>query len=221
MIRVLICDDQWIVCEGLEAILRADPEIEVVAVAHDGAEALELIPEANPSVILMDLKMPGMDGLQATREVCRRYPSIKVLVLTTYGDDEWVFEAIRAGAAGYLLKGTPRQALIEAVKGTATGHTHVDPSVAGKLFDRVVQNEPSLNAPEAARILDALSERELDVLRLLARGFSNPDIAQKLYLSEGTVRNYVSAILTKLDVPDRTRAAVLALRYGIVKLSEL
>lgn len=218
MIRVLICDDQWIVCEGLEAILSADSEIEVVAVAHDGAEALELIPSTAPDVVLLDLKMPGMDGIQATREICRRFPTIKVLVLTTYGADEWVFEAIRAGAAGYLLKGTPRGSLIEAVKGTAAGRTHVDPSVAGKLFDRVVESEaPS----EASRIVDALSERELDVLRLLARGYSNPDIARQLYLSEGTVRNYVSSILAKLEVPDRTRAAVLALRYGLVKLSEL
>jgi len=218
MIRVLICDDQWIVCEGLEAILSADPEIEVVAVAHNGAEALALIPGAAPDVVLLDLKMPGMDGVQATREICRRFPTIKVLVLTTYGADEWVFEAIRAGAAGYLLKGTPRESLIEAVKGTAAGRTHVDPSVAGKLFDRVVQSEVP---PEASKIVDALSDRELDVLRLLARGYSNPDIARRLYLSEGTVRNYVSAILTKLEVPDRTRAAVLALRYGLVKLSEL
>lgn len=220
MIRVLICDDQWIVCEGLEAILSADPEIEVVAVAHDGTEALELIPKVDPGVVLMDLKMPGMDGLQATRQICSGplANSVKVLVLTTYGADEWVIEAIRAGAAGYLLKGTPREALIEAVKGTAAGRTHVDPSVAGKLFERVVQSE----APrEASKILEKLSERELDVLRLLARGYSNPDIARQLYLSEGTVRNYVSAILTKLDVPDRTRAAVLALRYGLVKLSEL
>ena len=139
-------------------------------------------------------------------------------MLTTYSADEWVFDAIRAGAAGYLLKGTPRESLIEAVKGTAAGRTHVDPSVAGKLFDRVVQSEAP---PEASKILDMLSERELDVLRLLARGYSNPDIARQLYLSEGTVRNYVSAILTKLEVPDRTRAAVLALRYGLVRLSEL
>jgi DNA-binding NarL/FixJ family response regulator len=218
MIRVMICDDQWIVCEGLEAILSADPEIEVVAVAHDGAEALELIPEASPDVVLLDLKMPGMDGVQATREIRGRFPSVKVLVLTTYGSEEWVFEAIRAGAAGYLLKGTPRESLIEAVKGTADGRTHVDPSVAGQLFERVVQSEVP---PEASKILEALSERELDVLRLLARGHSNPDIARRLYLSEGTVRNYVSSILTKLDVPDRTRAAVLALRHGLVKLSEL
>jgi len=221
MIHVLICDDQWIVCEGLEAILSADPEIEVVAVAHDGAEALSLIPQVEPDVILMDLKMPGMNGLQATRRICQQFPTIKVLVLTTYSADEWVFEAIRAGAAGYLLKGTPREALIEASKGTADGHTHVDPSVAGKLFERVVQNEAPHEALEESKVLDALSERELEVLRLLARGYSNPDIARRLYLSEGTVRNYVSAILTKLDVPDRTRAAVLALRYGLVKLSEL
>jgi DNA-binding NarL/FixJ family response regulator len=218
MIRVLICDDQWIVCEGLEAILSADPEIDVVGVAHDGVEALELIPETSPDIVLLDLKMPGMDGVQTTREIERRFPTLKVLVLTTYGADEWVFEAIRAGAAGYLLKGTPRESLIEAVRGTAAGRTHVDPSVAGKLFERVVQNEVPA---EASRMLSALSERELDVLRLLARGYSNADIARQLYLSEGTVRNYVSGILTKLEVPDRTRAAVLALRYGLIKLSEL
>jgi DNA-binding NarL/FixJ family response regulator len=218
VIRVLICDDQWIVCEGLEAILNADPEIKVVAVAHDGAEALERIPEVDPQVVLLDLKMPGMDGVQATRQIRRRFPEISVLVLTTYGEEDWVLSAIRAGAAGYLLKGTPRESLIDAVKGTAAGRTHVDPSVAGTLLKRVAQNEVPA---EEAVILDALSERERDVLRLLARGFSNPDIARRLYLSEGTVRNYVSAILAKLDVPDRTRAAVLALRYGLVKLSEL
>jgi DNA-binding NarL/FixJ family response regulator len=218
MIRVLICDDQWIVCEGLEAILNADPEIEVVGVAHDGVEALERIPETGPEVVHLDLKMPGMDGVQATRQIRQRYPSIKVLVLTTYGEEDWVLNAVRAGAAGYLLKGTPRESLIEAVKGTAAGRTHVDPSVAGTLLDRVAQNEAPV---EESKILDALSEREREVLRLLARGHSNLDIARQLYLSEGTVRNYVSAILAKLDVPDRTRAAVLALRYGLVKLSEL
>jgi DNA-binding NarL/FixJ family response regulator len=218
MIRVLLCDDQWIVCEGLEAILSADPEIEVVGVTHDGVDALEQIPTVRPDVVLMDLKMPGMDGIEATRLIRDRHPHIKVLVLTTYGEDEWVFDAIRSGAAGYLLKGTPRKALIDAVKGTAAGRTHVDPDVAGKLFDRVAQSDIPA---EATAIVNSLSERELDVLRLLARGFSNTDIAQRLFLSEGTVRNYVSAILSKLGVSDRTQAAVLALRYGLVKLSEL
>jgi DNA-binding NarL/FixJ family response regulator len=218
MIRVLICDDQWIVCEGLEAILNDDPEIEVVGIAHDGATALDLIPEVRPDVILMDLKMPGMNGIQTTLEIGEQYPDVKVLVLTTYGDDDWVFDAIRSGAAGYLLKGTPRSSLIAAVKGTAAGETHVDPAVAGRLFEHVAQG--SVSAADTT-LIDTLSERELDVLRLLARGLTNAEIANRLYLSPGTVRNYVSSVLTKLQVADRTQAAVLAIRYGLVDLGEL
>ena len=221
MIRVLICDDQWIICEGLEAILSADPEIEVVGVARDGAEALEQIatadPQGRPHVVLMDLKMPVMNGIQATERIRREYPDIRVLVLTTYGADEWVFDAIRAGASGYLLKGTPRETLIAGIKGTAKGDTYVDPSVAGKLFDRIAQG--SVPAGPLPR-LEMLSDRELDVLRLLGRGLSNEEIAQRLFLSQGTVRNYVSAILGKLGLSDRTQAAVLALRYGLVDLRE-
>jgi NarL family two-component system response regulator LiaR len=218
MIRVLICDDQRIVCEGLEAILSSDPCIQVVGIACDGAEALEKIPDARPDVVLMDLKMPGMNGVQATRKISDAYPQVRVLVLTTYGADEWVFDAIRSGAAGYLLKGTPRGALIAAVKGTAAGETHVDPAVAGKLFSRIArQSAPS----SSTTIADALSRRELDVLRLLARGLSNAEIAQRLHLTEGTVRNYVSAVLTKLEVSDRTQAAVLALRHGLVDSSDV
>ncbi len=218
MIRVLICDDQRIVCEGLEAILSSDPCIQVVGIACDGAEALEKIPDARPDVVLMDLKMPGMNGIQATRKISDAYPQVKVLVLTTYGADEWVFDAIRSGAAGYLLKGTPRDALIAAVKGTAAGETHVDPAVAGKLFSRIAQQRATSSN---TTIADALSQRELDVLRLLARGLSNAEIAQRLHLTEGTVRNYVSAVLTKLEVSDRTQAAVLALRHGLVDSSEV
>jgi DNA-binding NarL/FixJ family response regulator len=217
-IRVLICDDQWIVCEGLEAILTTDPDIEVVATVQDAVDALEQIARTEPDVVLMDLKMPGMNGIQATREIRTRYPKVKVLVLTTYGADEWVLDAIRSGAAGYLLKGTPREALIQAVKGTAAGHTHIDPSIAGTLVTEIVQQSVS---PAGTSITDLLSEREMDVLRLLARGLSNADISNRLYLSQGTVRNYVSSILSKLQVADRTQAAVLALRYGLVSLSEL
>ena len=218
VVRVLICDDQWIVCQGLEAILSAEPWIKVVGTASDGAEAVEKAAQTHPDVVLMDLRMPGMNGIEATRLIRQRFSEIKVLVLTTYGTDEWLLQAIRSGASGYLLKGTPREALIEAVKGTALGRTHVDPEVAGKLFEQVAQS----NVPaEDSMILDSLSERELDVLRLLARGLSNTDIAGRLYLSEGTVRNYVSAILSKLEVADRTQAAVLALRYGLIKLGDL
>jgi DNA-binding NarL/FixJ family response regulator len=218
MIRVLICDDQWIVCEGLEAILDADDEIEVVGCAYDGAEALDLIPKTEPDLVLMDLKMPGMNGIQATARIRQEYPDVRVLVLTTYGADEWVLDAIRSGAAGYLLKGTPRETLVAAVKGTVRGGTHVDPAVAGRLFERVARQPV---AERSRMISDELTERELDVLRLLTRGLTNSQIAARLYLSEGTVRNYVSSILTKLDVEDRTKAAVLALRAGVVELGDL
>ncbi|MHB1296362.1 MAG: response regulator [Anaerolineae bacterium] len=212
MIRVLICDDQWIVCEGLEAILSADPEIQVVGTAEDGAQAVEAVGRLEPDVVLMDLKMPVMNGIQATARIVEQYPQAKVLVLTTYDADEWVLDAIRSGAHGYLLKGTPREALIAAVKGTAAGQAHVDPAVASKLLAVARQNV----APAHSTLADSLSEREREVLRLLAQGLSNEDIAQQLYLSKGTVRNYVSAILEKLGVSDRTQAAVLALRYGLV-----
>ena len=218
MIRVLICDDQWIVCEGLEAIIDTDPDLQVVGTAHDGSEALDLVAALQPDVVLMDLRMPGMNGIQATRAITDRYPDVSVLVLTTYGADEWVFDAIRSGADGYLLKGTPRHVLLDAIKGTAAGQTHVDPTVAGRLFEQVTQ--AGRNVPETT-VLETLSSREQDVLRLLARGLSNAEIASRLSLSQGTVRNYVSAILAKLEVSDRTQAALLALRYGLVDLDEI
>jgi len=158
-----------------------------------------------------------MNGIQATLRIHEQYPEIKVLVLTTYAEDQWVFDAIRGGAAGYLLKDAPRETLIAAIKDTVAGKTHIDPAVAGKLFDHVTQKKPH---PESA-IIAELSERERDVLRLLARGLSNADIAARLYLSEGTVRNYVSSIFTKLEVTDRTQAAVLAIRYGVVDIQDL
>ncbi len=216
MIRVLICDDQTIVSEGLRVILGADSEIEVVGIANDGAEALELMPQVEPDIVLMDLKMPVMNGIQATRLIRQQYPDVPVLVLTTYDADEWVFDAIRSGAAGYLLKDTPRTALIAAVKGTAAGKTHVDPAVAGKLFTHIGQGAPPLDSSMA----ESLTERERDVLRLLASGLSNTNIAERLCLSEGTVRNYVSSIFAKLGVSDRTQAAVIALRYGLADLSQ-
>lgn len=216
MIRVLICDDQDIVRQGLEVILSTASNIEVVGVAVDGAEALDLVPELRPDVVLMDLKMPGMNGIVATQRICDAFPDVKVLVLTTYDADEWVFDAIRSGASGYLLKDTPREELIQAIEGTASGKAHVDPDIAGKILAHAARTTP---APKT-KIVDELSEREVEVLKLLARGLTNADIAERLYLSEGTVRNYVSAILAKLDVTDRTQAAILALRYGLVDTNE-
>jgi len=216
MIRVLICDDQVVVCEGLRAILSTAPGIEVVGIGNDGEEALKLVESLHPDLVLMDLKMPVMNGIEATRAIRQRFQDVRVLVLTTYDFDEWVFDAIRSGASGYLLKDTPRDALVSAIQGTLSGKTYVDPAVAGKLFHQVSQ---SPTAPDN-NLVELLSERELAVLRLLARGFNNTEIAQKLFLSEGTVRNYVSSLFSKLGVADRTQAAVLAIRSGLVQINE-
>jgi len=209
--KVIICDDQAIIRDGLEMLLNLEKDIEVVGVAQDGAEGVELTERHRPDLVLMDLKMPGLNGIEATRQIRARYPATSVLVLTTYDDDEWVFDAIRAGAAGYLLKDTPREEVIKAVRGTVAGKSFVDPSVAGKLIGQVAghQTQPS------TLITDKLTTRETDVLRLLARGLTNAEIAERLHLSEGTVRNHVSAVFAKLGVADRTQAAVLAIQHGL------
>ena len=206
MIRVLICDDQEIVCEGLQHILNSDDDIKVVGVAHNGVEALEQ---------LMDLKMPVMNGVIATRAIAEKYPSTKILILTTFNDDDWVFEAIRSGASGYLLKDRPRQELIKAIKGTVRGEAYVDPAVAGKLLSSVAQGFPR----QPAQVTIDLSDREKEVMQLLATGMSNAEIAKQLFLSEGTVRNYTSAIFSKLGVSDRTSAVVLAIKLGLVSIN--
>lgn len=216
MVKILICDDQDLVCEGLKGILSTDPEMKIVGVASDGAEALEMIPACQPDLVLMDLKMPIMNGVQATRQIRQQYPQIEVLVLTTYDADEWVFDAIRAGARGYLLKDTPRERLIAAIKEAAVGKTPIDPNVAGKLFSHVLQQ----TATPDTEIASQLNQREREVLGLLGKGLSNVEIAARIYLSEGTVRNYVSSIFEKLGVEDRTQAAILAIRYGLADLSE-
>lgn len=209
--KVIVCDDQAIVRDGLTMLLKLDPDIEVVATAEDGSVAVELVGRHKPDLVLMDLKMPVMNGVEATRRIKTTYPETKILVLTTYADEQWVFDAIRAGASGYLLKDTPREELIKAVKGTLAGKTYVDPSVAGKVVERISnqQSEPT------SLITEKLSEREIEVLRLIARGLSNTDIADQLFLSEGTVRNHVSSILSKLEINDRTQAAVIAIRHGL------
>ena len=209
--KVIICDDQAIVRDGLELLIKLGQDIDVVGLAQDGAEAVEMVAKKSPDLVLMDLKMPGMNGVEATRRICAQYPKTKVLVLTTFDDDEWVFDAIRAGASGYLLKDMPREKVIEAIHGTVDGRAYVDPSVAGKLLEQVVNKQEQ----PATLITKKLTEREVDVLRLLARGLSNAEIAEKLHLSEGTVRNHVSAIFSKLDVSDRTQAAILAIRHGL------
>jgi DNA-binding NarL/FixJ family response regulator len=165
----------------------------------------------------MDLKMPGVNGIIATRKIHEQFPGTVVLILTTYDDDEWVFDALRSGAAGYLLKDTPPADLIASIKGTLNGKTFLDPAVAGKILTDY-QKRPIV-APASTRF--RLSDREQELLKCLACGLSNAEIAQQLYLSEGTVRNYTSELFKKLEVSDRTQAVVVALRYGLVNLSDI
>jgi DNA-binding NarL/FixJ family response regulator len=214
MIKVIACDDQEIVCQGLRTIINSDPKIEVVATAHDGTELLPLLEKYQPNLVLMDLKMPVMNGVQATQRIRQTFPQIKILILTTYDDDEWLFDAIRGGASGYLLKDTPANTLIQAIKGTVAGETFIDPAVAGKIFTSI--SEPKKQVLHKSSI--QLSDREMDIMQLMARGLTNADIARELFLSEGTVRNYTSAIFAKLGVNDRTQAVIAALRHGLVNL---
>jgi len=217
MIRILLCDDQYIVIEGLKKILGSDPIIQVVGHANNGAELIELIPSLQPDLILVDLKMPIMNGILTTRFIRQNYPQVHVLVLTTYDDDEWVFDALRAGAEGYLLKDTPPTELIAAIKGTMEGKSYIDPKVTGKLID---QTKAMGDFTSTSQVFD-LTDREMEILKLITQGFSNADIAERLFLSEGTVRNYTKNLFQKLGVSARTQAAVIAIKHGLVKISEL
>ena len=208
--RIVICDDQDIVRDGLELLLKLEKDIEVVGIASDGAEAVETAVHTKPDLILMDLKMPVMNGVDATREIRAKCPGTRILVLTTYGTDDWVLDALRAGASGYLLKDAAREEVVGAIRGTIEGKTYIDPAVAGKILGELsgVKKKP-------AALTGKLTQREAEVLQLLARGLSNEDISKQLFLSEGTVRNHISSIVAKLGVSDRTQAAIIAVQHGL------
>lgn len=225
MIRVLVVDDQDIVRRGLGVILGHQPGIEVAGYAADGVDALEQVASQRPDVALMDLKMPRLNGIHATRQIVDRYPAVKVVVLTTYDTDEWLFDAIRAGACGYLLKDSDSDAIVAAIRGAVVGETNLDPSVAGKVLqefkrlDALSGSRPAADpAGQLPAQLEPLTERELMILQRLAQGESNAQIAEGLFLAEGTVKNYVSSIISKLQANDRTHAAVLALKRGLATL---
>jgi DNA-binding NarL/FixJ family response regulator len=226
MIRVLIVDDQDIVRQGLSVILHHAPGIQVVGQAKDGQAAIEQVATRRLDVVLMDLKMPRLNGIQATQHITAQFPQVKVIVLTTYAEDNWVFDAVRAGASGYLLKDSGSQEILQAIQGVTTGEVYIDPQVAGKVlqeFSRLAgQARPRSASPAGPRLdeplLEELTEREQAILQELAQGKSNREIAETLHLAEGTVKNYVSTIISKLHANDRTQAAILALKRGLATL---
>ncbi|BAU05378.1 response regulator [Fischerella sp. NIES-3754] len=209
MIKVLLVDDQNLIRQGLKALLELEPDLEIVGEAENGEAAITLIEELHPDVVLMDIRMPIMDGVAATREIHKRFSNIQILVLTTFDNDEYVTAALQNGAMGYLLKDTPSEELAVAIRAVHKGYTQLGPGIVKKLltqFPPVVPNN-SLSPPPS---LAELTPREKEVLRLIATGATNKEIAQQLYISEGTVKNHVTNILNRLNLRDRTQAAIFA-----------
>ncbi len=220
-IRVLICDDQDMIRQGLKTILDRQSDMNVVGLATNGAHATQMVRELKPDIVLMDIKMPVVDGIAATRAITQEHSGTQVIILTTYDADDMVFDGIRAGAQGYLLKDAGSDAILAAIRGAARGESQLDPQIARKVLDefrRASPSRPAAHVTPAGPEIEALTERETEILQLIAEGLSNKDIAARLFLSEGTVRNYGSSILSKLHANDRTQAVVLAARRGIVKL---
>lgn len=214
-IRLLIVDDQRLMREGLRTLLELEPDMLVVGEAGDGLEAQSLFASLQPDVVLMDIRMPVMDGVEATRRLRQEHPQAKVVILTTFDDDAYVFDGLRAGALGYLLKDVSGEELAEAIRQVASGGALIEPSVARKVLAEFARLPQHHDASSQA-LPSALSERELEILKLLAHGDSNRQIAAQLYLAEGTVKNYISSILAKLDVEDRTQAALRARELGLI-----
>ena len=214
-IRILLVDDQRLIREGLRVLLELEPGLEVVGEAGDGKEALEAYAALQPDVVLMDVRMPGIDGVEATRRLRERWPEARIIILTTFDDDAYVFEGLRAGALGYLLKDVSGNELAEAVRTAAAGGAPLSPSVARKVVAAFSRLSPPARPPDEG-LPEPLSEREKEVLRLLAQGLTNREIARRLVLAEGTVKNYVTTILQKLGVRDRTQAALRARQMGLL-----
>jgi DNA-binding NarL/FixJ family response regulator len=214
VIRVLIVDDQELVRQGFSRLLRDVGDIEVVGEAADGAAAVTLALQTKPDVALMDVRMPGMDGVEATAQIIRDTPSVRVLMLTTFDLDEAVHRALEAGASGFLLKDTPYDQLIHAIRVVSNGDAVLAPTVTRRLIAAFAP-PPTVSATDTAR-LSRLTDRELEVLRLIARGMSNAEIGQVLFLSEATVKTHVGRLLTKLGCRDRVQAVVFAFRTGFI-----
>ncbi len=209
MIKVLLVDDQNLIRQGLKALLELEQDLKIVGEAENGESAMKLMAELRPDVVLMDIRMPVMDGVAATREIQKHFTGIKVLVLTTFDDDEYVTAALQNGAMGYLLKDTPSEELAVAIRAVYKGYTQLGPGIVKKLLTQFPNVTPSQLPPPPPSLAE-LTPREKEVLRLIASGASNREIAHKLYISEGTVKNHVTNILNRINLRDRTQAAIFA-----------
>ena len=215
MIKLLICEDQTLMRQGLVTILGLEPGLEVVGEAGDGREAVQKVQALNPDIVLMDVQMPGMDGVEATRLITSQFPNSRVIILTTFDYEEYVFEGVKAGALGYLLKDTPAPELINTIKRVYAGERFIQPAVASKLLFEFARAEHR-SSPDRTEVSEPLTERETAIIGRLAQGMSNREVADDLALAEGTVKNHVSNILSKLHAANRVQAINLARQHKLI-----
>ena len=212
-IQILIADDHPVVREGLIAMIKREPDFQVVGEASNGLEAVKKTRELKPDIVLMDLRMPELDGVEAMRQISTFAPATKFIILTTFSDDEYIFRGIEAGARAYLLKDAPREDLFRAIRAVHRGESLIQPVVASKVLDRFAELSRQAQAPA-----DLLSEREIEVLKLIAKGDANKEIAAELHITDSTVKTHVSSIFQKLNAKDRTDAVMQAVKRGIIKI---
>jgi DNA-binding NarL/FixJ family response regulator len=208
MTRLLLVDDQELVCQGLRAMLNLEPDIQVVGVANNGQVAIQQVEALQPDVILMDIRMPVMDGREATRIICQRFPDIKILVVSTFDEDDYIAHSIKAGAKGYLLKDMPVEELAQSIRLVDRGYSQMGPGLMEKMFDSMVNNQNDIETEQPELV--ELTAREMDVLNLIGNGCTNREIAQQLYIAEGTVKSHVTHILNRLNLRNRSQIAIYA-----------
>lgn len=216
MIKILLVDDQQLVRQGIQLLLETEEDLQVIGQANNGKEALEKIDKLKPDVVLMDIRMPEMNGVEATQQISQKYPGIGVVILTTFDDDEYVFEGLKAGARGYLLKDISSEEMATAVRTVAAGGALIQPSITRKVLSEFSRLATTPKAASTTDLPEPLTEREMDVLKSIAEGHSNKEIAEQLFITEGTVKNHVSNLIAKLNVRDRTQAIIRAKDLGLI-----